>query len=82
MKCFFCDGEMGLVITEIDTGWGKYDITIKGVNAYICNQCGHEVYGPEEVKLIQDISQAFIIELVYNGFFGKGHNVIHRNLVE
>ena len=23
-----------------------------------------------------------MLELVYNGFFGKGHNVIHKNLNE
>lgn len=59
MKCLFCGAKMDKVTTSIETGWGDYDITINGVKAHQCKGCGHEVYGPEEVKMIQDIAQGF-----------------------
>ncbi len=59
MKCFACGGKMVPVKTDIETGWGKFDITIKGVNAYKCEECDYEVYDSEEVAMIQDISQAY-----------------------
>lgn len=59
MKCFACGGKMIPAKTDIDTGWGKYDVTIKGVNAYKCVECGYEVYDSKEVAMIQDISQAY-----------------------
>lgn len=59
MKCFFCGSKMDQVTTTIETGWGDYDITIKGVKAHLCKECSHEVYDPEEVKMIQDIAQGF-----------------------
>ena len=59
MKCFACGGKMAPVTTDIKTGWGKYDITIKNVKAYRCEKCDYEVYDPEEVAMIQNISQAY-----------------------
>ena len=59
MKCFDCGGKMDQVTTSIETGWGDYNITINGVKAHLCEECGQKVYDPEEVKMIQDIAQGF-----------------------
>ena len=57
MKCFFCNSEMEYIVTSIETGWGEYDVTINGVKAHLCKKCDHEVYDPDEVNMIQNISQ-------------------------
>lgn len=59
MKCFFCESEMKKVITQIDTSWGDYQVTIRGIKAEECPQCGEKVLNSEEVKMIQDIAQGF-----------------------
>ena len=57
MDCFFCGEKMDIKTTSLETGWGKYELVIKGVKAHVCPSCGNKVYSPEEVKMIQDISQ-------------------------
>lgn len=57
MECYFCGEQMELKTTSMETGWGKYDLVIKGVTAHVCPGCGNKIYSPEEVKMIQDISQ-------------------------
>ena len=44
---------------NVKTGWGKYDIQINGVEAYVCEQCGNKVYGPEEARMIQNIARGY-----------------------
>lgn len=44
---------------NVKTGWGKYDIQINGVEAYVCESCGNEVYGPEEARMIQNIARGY-----------------------
>ncbi len=50
---------MNEVITSIDTGWKKYQLTIKGVKAWECPECGEKVYDSEEVDMIQDLCEGF-----------------------
>ncbi len=59
MKCFFCESEMRPITTSLKTGWGDYEIEIKGVKALRCTNCAHEVYDPEETRMIQNISAGF-----------------------
>lgn len=59
MKCFFCGTEMKETKTQIETSWGDYQVTIKGVQAEVCPNCGEKVLNSEEVKMIQDIAQGF-----------------------
>lgn len=57
MECFFCGKDMEVKTTSLETGWGKYELVIKGVKAFVCSTCGNIVYSPDEIKMIQDISQ-------------------------
>ena len=43
MKCYICDHEMEEKTTSINTGWGDYKVTISGISAYICPECGEPV---------------------------------------
>ena len=52
------------------------------LNDFIKNAGNKTVFSPEELTIIYSQSNVVMLELVYNGFFGKGHNVIHKNLKE
>lgn len=47
---------------------------------FIKNAGNKTVFSPEELTSIYNQKNVIMLELVYNGFFGKGHNVIHKNL--
>ena len=40
-NCYICDTEMETKKTSINTGWGQYKLTVKGVNSYVCPKCGN-----------------------------------------
>ena len=44
--------------TEITSGWGEYELAIKGVKAFVCENCGAISLRAEEVKMMEDISRA------------------------
>jgi excisionase family DNA binding protein len=44
---------------EITSGWGEYELAIKGVKAFVCEECGAISLRAEEVKMLEDISRGF-----------------------
>lgn len=40
------------------------------------------VFSPDELTQIYEKRNVIMLELIYNGYFGKGHNVTHRELTE
>ena len=44
---------------EITSGWGEYELAIKGVKAFVCEKCGAISLRAEEVKMMEDISRGF-----------------------
>jgi excisionase family DNA binding protein len=44
---------------EITSGWGEYELAIKGVRAFVCEKCGAISLRAEEVKMMEDISRGF-----------------------
>ena len=44
---------------EITSGWGEYELVIKGVKAFVCDDCGAISLRPEEVKMMEDVSRGF-----------------------
>ena len=44
---------------EITSGWGDYELAIKGVRAFVCEKCGAISLRAEEVKMMEDISRGF-----------------------
>lgn len=59
MKCVLCGGNTEPVITSIDTQWGDYQVTIKGLSALRCNKCHEEYFDDSEVDVIQSLSAGF-----------------------
>jgi len=47
---------------------------------FINNAGNKTVFSPEELRNKYNKNNVVMLELVYNGFFGKGHNVNHKNL--
>lgn len=44
---------------EITSGWGEYELAIKGVKAFVCQDCGAISLQADEVKMMEDISRGF-----------------------
>ena len=38
---------------EITSGWGEYELAIKGVRAFVCEECGAISLRAEEVKMME-----------------------------
>jgi hypothetical protein len=66
-------------ITKVDIikDNGKSNFSL---NAFISNAGNKTVFVKEELSKIYNSKNVVMLELVYNGFFGKGKNVTHRML--
>ena len=58
MKCYICDHEMEKKITSINTGWGDYKVTVNGISAYVCPECGEMVLDSQEAIMLQKLSKS------------------------
>ena len=56
VKCINCKKDMTAINTTLNSKWGDYSVTIRGVRAYQCDQCNEQVYSPNEVRMIQNIT--------------------------
>lgn len=57
--CYKCHGNMIEKEIEITSGWGDYELAIKGVKAFVCEKCGAISLQAEEIKMMEDISRGF-----------------------
>ncbi|MFR8604706.1 MAG: helix-turn-helix domain-containing protein [Agathobacter rectalis] len=57
--CYKCHGNMIEREIEITSGWGEYELAIKGVRAFVCEECGAISLRAEEAKMMEDISRGF-----------------------
>ncbi|HBW39214.1 hypothetical protein [Desulfosporosinus sp. BICA1-9] len=63
---------------EVIKSNGKTTISLAD---FIKNAGNKTVFSPEELTVTYENQKNIImLELVYNGYFGKGHNVIHKDL--
>lgn len=66
-------------ITKMDIIKNRGKATVSLVE-FINNAGNKTVFSPEELASIYEQDNVVMLELIYNGFFGKGNNVIHRDL--
>lgn len=59
MKCYICDHDMEEKVISINTGWGDYKLTVNGVNAYVCPECGEMVLDSKDATMLQKLSRSF-----------------------
>lgn len=58
MKCYICNHDMEKKITSIDTGWGDYKLTVNGVSAYVCPECGEVILDSKDASMLQKLSRS------------------------
>ena len=59
-KCYICNTEMEKRITSINTGWGTYKLTVDGVSAYVCPQCGEVTIEGKDAVMLQKLSKSLV----------------------
>lgn len=57
--CYKCHGKMIEREIEFTSGWGEYELAIKGIKAFVCADCGAISLRAEEVKMMENISRGF-----------------------
>lgn len=57
-KCYKCGSLMTEKIVEVKTAWGDYELTINGISALKCDTCGEKIYRPEDVRMMQKLSES------------------------
>lgn len=57
-KCYICGADMEERTISTTAGWGKYKLTIDGVKAYVCPNCGEIVFSAEEVHMLQELGKS------------------------
>lgn len=57
--CYECHGDMIERRIEITSGWGEYELSIKGVKAFVCKNCGAISLQAEEVQMMEAVSRGF-----------------------
>lgn len=56
--CYACGGIMHLSTSSEKFNYLGKEMEIKGIETYICSDCGEKVYTSKEVKMIERIMQA------------------------
>lgn len=59
MKCYNCNHDLIEKEKELELKNGDYTIILKGVKAYICNNCGEIVYNAKDLKLMRQLCKSF-----------------------
>ncbi len=57
-KCLDCNVEMEKVKTETTSGWGEYEVVVKGIDAYVCPECGEKVFDTETTYMLQELGKS------------------------
>ncbi len=56
MKCVICKNNMDEITTNFNSKWGDYEVNIRGIKAYKCDECNELVFSSEEARMIQNIT--------------------------
>ncbi|MEW6107190.1 MAG: helix-turn-helix domain-containing protein [Bacillota bacterium] len=55
MKCYVCGGEMDRTKKDIEANWKGRQVIFRGMEPWVCQSCGEEVYEPDDVRLMQTL---------------------------
>ncbi len=61
-KCVLCDGSMEVKEVSVSRNWKGKKVTFHGFKAYVCQQCNEMYFFPEEIKLMESLTEAAIEE--------------------
>ena len=62
INCYLCDKKMKKEAVDIKTGWGEYELKIKGLEPYVCPNCNEKIYNKEEMSLLQNLSKCLSLK--------------------
>ena len=54
-KCYFCKGKVERKTVRHVHQWGEKVFIFKNVPAEICTQCGETYFGPEPLKMMDNV---------------------------
>jgi len=57
-ECHKCNVDMKKEKTETTIGWGDYEIVVRGIEAYVCPECGEKVFDYETTLMLQNLGEA------------------------
>ncbi|HCS73179.1 MAG TPA: DNA-binding protein [Clostridiales bacterium] len=60
-NCYVCGTKMEEKTVSTSAGWGKYNLTLGGINAFVCPECGETVYSSEEMHMMQELSKSLAV---------------------
>lgn len=55
IRCYFCGADTVAKPVTVDERWEGRLVSIEGVPADVCPQCGEVYYGPEAVRRIEEL---------------------------
>ena len=62
MKCYVCGGEMRKAKRDIEANWKGRQLVFRGLEAWVCGNCGEQAYDPEDVGLMQNVMRGLELE--------------------
>lgn len=57
MECYICSGKMEKMKKDVEATWKGRTIVFRGVEAWVCKECGEEAYEPDDVRMMQALIQ-------------------------
>ena len=58
MKCLYCQGKMERNIAPFHVDRKGYHLTLDGIPAWVCTQCGEVYFEETEIEAIQEVIRA------------------------
>ena len=62
MKCYVCGGEMRKAKRDIEANWKGRQLVFRGLEAWVCGNCGEQAYDPEDVRLMQNVMRGLELD--------------------
>ena len=87
--CYKCHGKMIEREIEITSGWGEYELEIKGVKAFVCEECGEnerpDYLNVEETADLLRVSTQTVYNMIKSGRlkgtkFGREWRFLRKNI--
>ncbi len=65
MQCYICHNEMSKVKKDVEATCKGRTVVFKGMDAWVCGNCGEEAYEPDDVRLMQGLIQGTLNQSEY-----------------
>lgn len=59
VTCYNCNEKMQYIKTDETFSVNEYSLTLRGLSAYVCSNCGEKLFSTDETKMIQHLLDSF-----------------------